>query len=220
MFAKQIVTEGIKPLDWTETGGTAMVRMHEYNVNQLPITDGERYVGILAMDQLLALKHLNDPISSLQNSLKRPYVLENAHLFEAMKAAVEYGVKVVPVLSDDEKYIGLITADSCMRYFATLYSVLEEGGIIELTVPTKDYQLSEIAHIAEDNGVKIVACYTQIDSATETMLITLKVNTIELSPVIAAYERYDYMVKGVYEDEEYEADSKDRYDALMRYLDV
>ena len=220
MYAKEIVTEGLRPLDCTDTGATAMVRMHEYNVNQLPVVDGEQYMGILSMDDLLVLKHLNDPIRDIQSILKKPYVLETAHLFEAMKAAVEYNVKVVPVLTDDNEYIGLITAETCMRAFAMLYAVLEDGGVIELSVPAKDYSLSEIARIAEDNGVKIVSSYTQLDTSGVIMQVTIKVNTIELAPLIAAFERYDYIVKGVYEDEDVNAESKDRYDALMRYLDV
>ena len=220
MYAKEIMTEGLLPLDCADTGATAMVRMHEYNVNQLPITHGELYIGILSMDDLLVLKHLNDPIKDIQAVLKKPYVLETAHLYEAMKAGVEYNVKVMPVVSADGKYIGLITAETCMRAFAKLYSVLEEGGVLELSVSAKDYLLSEIAHIAEDNGVKILSSYTQLDPSGTAVQVTIKFDTIELAPLIAAYERYDYTVKGVFEDEEYEMDSKDRYDALMRYLDV
>jgi hypothetical protein len=50
--------------------------------------------------------------------------------------------------------------------------------------------------------------------------VTLKLNTHELSAIIAAFERYEYSVKGVYNDDTYHEDVKDRYDALMRYLDV
>ncbi len=137
-----------------------------------------------------------------------------------MKAAVEYNVKVVPVLSLDEKYIGLITAESCMRAFATLQSVMDEGGIITLSVPLKDFQLSEIARIVESNNAAILAYYSHIDQPTGTVQITLKLNTTELSAIISAFERYEYDVDGVYNDENYSEDVKDRYDALMKYLDV
>jgi predicted transcriptional regulator len=64
-----------------------------------------------------------------------------------MKAAIEYNVKLVPVLDRDDKYIGLITAESCMRAFAKLQSVMDEGGILSISVAVKDLQLSEIARI-------------------------------------------------------------------------
>ena len=220
MYANEIVSEGLKPLDLSDSGESAIVRMHEYNVNQLPVTDGDKYIGIINLDEIVALRHLNDPIKNLQLPLKRPYVHENAHMFEVMKAAVEYSVKVVPVLSNDEKYIGLITAESCMRAFATLQSVMDEGGIVTLSIPVKDFQLSEIARIVESNNATILAYYSHIDQATGMVDVTLKLNTSEMSAIISAFERYEYEVEGVYNDENYNEDVKDNYDALMKYLDV
>jgi acetoin utilization protein AcuB len=220
MYAREIVTEGLKPLNNSDTGENAIVHMHEYNVNQLPVTEGDKYIGIIGMDDIITLKHLNDPISQLQTALKRPYVHENAHIYEVMKAAIEYNVKLVPVLSLDDKYIGLITAESCMRAFAKLQSVMDEGGIISLSIPVKDFQLSEIARIVESNGAQILNYYSDIDQKTSTINITLKLNTNELSAIIAAFERYEYEVQGVHQDESYQEDVKDRYDALMKYLDV
>ena len=220
MYARDIVSEGLNPLDLTDSGEKAIVRMHEYNVNQLPVTDGDKYIGIINMDEIVALQHLNDSLKDLKVQLKRPYVHEDAHLFEVMKAAVEYNVKVVPVLSADEKYIGLITAESCMRAFATSQSVMEEGGIITMSMPLKDFQLSEIARIVESNNAAILSYYSHIDQATSEVDITIKLNTTELSAIIAAFERYQYNVEDVYNDENYNENVKDNYDALMKYLDV
>ena len=220
MYAREIVTEGFKPLDNSDSGEHAIVQMHEYNVSQLPVTEDGKYIGLIGMDDIITLKHLNDPISNVQTSLRRPYVLENAHIYEVMKAAIEYNVKLVPVLGQDDKYIGLITAESCLRAFAKLQSVMDEGGILSISVPIKDFQLSEIARIVESNGANILNYYSDIDQKTATVNITLKLNTNELSAIIAAFERFEYEVKGVHQDESYQEDVKDRYDALMKYLDV
>ena len=220
MYARDIVSEGLNPLDLVDSGEKAIVRMHEYNVNQLPVTDGDKYIGIINMDEIVALQHLNDSLKDLKVQLKRPYVHEDAHLFEVMKAAVEYNVKVVPVLSADEKYIGLITAESCMRAFAKSESVMEEGGIITLSMAVKDFQLSEIARIVESNNAAILSYYSHIDQANSEVEVTIKLNTTELSAIIAAFERYQYNVEDVYNDENYNENVKDNYDALMKYLDV
>jgi len=137
-----------------------------------------------------------------------------------IKAAVEYSVKVVPVLSLDQKYIGLITAESSMKAYASLLSVMDEGGIVTLSVPVKDFQLSEIARIVESNNATILSYYSHINQTTSMVDVTLKLNTTELSAIISAFERYEYEVDDVYNDENYNEDVKDNYDALMRYLDV
>jgi acetoin utilization protein AcuB len=220
MYARDIVSEGVKPLEISDSGESAIVRMHEYNVNQLPVTDGDKYVGMINMEEIVALRHLNDPIRDLELTLKRPYVYENAHLFEIIKAAVEYSVKVVPVLSPDGKYIGLITAEACVKAFARQQSVMDEGGIITLTVPLKDFQLSEIARIVEGNSAAILAYYSHAEQSDSTVDVTLKLNTTAVSPIISALERYGYQVDSVYNDDNYNENVKDNYDALMKYLDV
>jgi acetoin utilization protein AcuB len=220
MFAKELVTQGIAPIDNSDSGEFAILRMHEYNVNQLPVVEAEKYIGIISMDEVVSLNRINDPVRNILTPLRRPFVYDSAHLFEVMKIAIEYNVKVVPVLGRDEKYIGLITAESCIRAFAKMQSVMSEGGIIQLSVPVKDFQLSEIARIVESNHANILSFYSQIDADTAVMEVTLKVNTTELSAIIASFERYEYDVKGVFRDENYEEEVKDRYDALMRYLDV
>ena len=220
MFAKELVTEGIISVDNNDSGETAILRMHEYNVNQLPVTEGDKYIGIISLDDIVGLKHLSDQVRDIQTPLRRPYVSDSTHLFEVMKTAIEYNVKVVPVLDKDGKYIGLITAEGCIRAFAKIQSVMNEGGIIKLSVPVKEFQLSEIARIVENNNANVMAFYSQVDAATSTMDITLKVNTTELSAIISAFERYEYDVKGVYRDENYEEDVKEKYDAFMKYLDI
>ncbi|MBS1618775.1 MAG: CBS domain-containing protein [Bacteroidetes bacterium] len=220
MYARDIVTEGIKPLDYNDTGENAIVHMHEYNVNQLPVTEDGRYIGILSLDDIITLKHLNDPLKTLKIALKRPYVTENAHLYDVMKAAVEHNAKVVPVLSKDDTYLGLITAESSLKAVAKMQSVMDEGGMLTLSVPVRDYQLSPIARIVEDNGANILNLYTEIDQKSGTVDVTMKLNTIELSPIIAAFERYEYEVKDVRQDQHYQEDVKDRYDAFMKYLNV
>lgn len=220
MYARDIVTEGIKPLDYNDTGENAIVHMHEYNVNQLPVTEDGKYIGLISMDDIITLKHLNDPLKTLKAALKRPYVKEDAHLYDVIQAAVEYNVKLVPVLGKDDLYIGLITAESSLKAVAKMQSVMEDGAMLTLSVPVRDYQLSPIARIVEDNGANILNLYTEIDQKSSKVDVTMKINTNELSPIIAAFERYEYEVKDVRQDQHYQEDVKDRYDAFMKYLNV
>jgi|JI9StandDraft_2_1071091.scaffolds.fasta_scaffold134240_1 CBS domain-containing protein len=221
MFAKEIISDALKPLEYSDTGEHAMVLMHDYNVSQLPVVDEGKYVGLISLDEILSLRHLNDPLKKIHTSLTKPYVHESSHLFDVMKAGVEFNVKVIPVLSDtDDSYLGIISAEGCMRAFALLNSVRDEGSVLELEVPIKDFQLSEIARIVESNGATILAYYSNIIQENSLVEVTLKLNTNELSAIVAAFERYEYIVKGVHQEEEYTEDLKDRYDAFMRFMEV
>jgi acetoin utilization protein AcuB len=194
--------------------------MHESNTGQLPVVDGKKYVGIITMDEVINMKHLSKSIADLFENLKKPFVFDTAHVFEVMRAAVEFNVRVVPVVDEEHNYIGVISAESCLRAFATLNSIKEAGGILELERPLAEYSLSEVVRIVEDNDATIVSFYTNVEKETSRIQITIKLNTSSLNAIVAAFERYNYEIKSVHNETEYTEDLKDRYDALMRYLNV
>lgn len=220
MIAPDLISHSIPPLHLDDTGEQVLLAMHEYNVSQLPVVDGNSYIGLVTMEDVINMKHLNQPLKNFTQIFRKPSVKDTAHIFDVMKSALEYNVRVVPVINDDHKYLGMISAESCLRAFAVLNSVKDAGGILELQVAVKDYSLSAVARIVEENDAEILCLYTNINQREQKAEITIKLNTSEVSGIIAAFERYEYEVTSVYNDAEYAEDMKDRYDLLMRYLNV
>jgi hypothetical protein len=94
------------------------------------------------------------------------------------------------------------------------------GAILEVEIALSDYSLSEVAQIAEENNATILCLYTNIRQQDAVVELTIKLNTGEVAGLIATFERYEYAVKAVHNDVQYTEEIKDRYDALMRYLNV
>lgn len=220
MIAPNLISDSISPLHLTDSGEQALMVMHEHNISQLPVVDGNSYIGLVTMEDLINLKHLSHPLSDFTQAFRKPFVKDTAHIFDVMKAAVDYNVRVVPVIDEDHRYLGLISAETCLRAFAVLNSVKDAGGILELEVAVKDYMMSEVAKIVEENEAEILCLYTNINQQTQKAEITIKLNTTEVSAIVAAFERYEYDIKAIHNDSEYTDDLKVRYDALMRYLNV
>src|ERR1043165_2451861 len=220
MIAPNLISDTIPALHLEDSGENAMMIMHEYNVSQLPVVDGKSYVGLVTMEDIINIKHLSTPLKNCTQTLRKPFVKETAHIFDVMKAALEHNVRVVPVINEDHRYLGLVSAESCMRAFAMLSSVQDAGGILELEIPVKDYMMSEVARIVEDNEAEILCLYTNINQQEQKAEITIKLNTTEVSSIVAAFERYEYEVKAIHNDSEYSENLKERYDSLMRYLNV
>lgn len=221
MLAREIISNIVKPLEYGNTGEHALLVMHELNVSQMSVTDGKKYIGVISSEEITVAKQFDKPLSAVHTSLKRPYVHQSSHLFDVMKAGLEYNTRIIPVLSDeDDRYLGVISAESCLKAFSELNSISDEGGIVELTVPMKNYSMTEIARIIEDNDVRILACYTNVDNQTNRVNVTVKTNSNELASVIAAFERHGYEIQGFYHEQEYSEDLKENYDAFLRYMNV
>ncbi len=220
MIAPNLISDSIKPLHLEDTGEEALIAMQEFNVSQMPVVDGNSYVGLITMEDVIDMKHLSKQLKEFVQSFRKPFVKDSAHIFDVMKSAIEFNVRVVPVINDEHKYLGLISAESCLRAFAVLNSVKDAGGILELEIPLNNYSLSEVAQIAEDNEAEILCLYTNVNQPEKKVEITIKVNTTEVSALVAAFERYEYTVQAIHNDVEYTEDLKDRYDSFMRYMNV
>ena len=83
-----------------------------------------------------------------------------------------------------------------------------------------DYQLSQIAQIIESNDAKILSLYSENLESNNQLKLTIKISDGKLGAVLQTFSRYDYTVQDVFSDDEINNQSKQRYDHLMKYLNV
>jgi acetoin utilization protein AcuB len=220
MTARQIITESVPPLHPDDSGEKALNWMHEFAVHQLPVVEDGKLINLISMDDVINQNDFALPLRAYKSSYVHPFVSETAHILEVMKLCAELNITVVPVIDEDEQYVGLITSETLVRNIADLSSLKVDGSVIELEIPLKDYSLNEIARIVEGNEAQILSSYSNINKLTAKVDVTLKLNTTNLSAVAAAFERYEYAITGIYHETGYTEDLKEKYDEFMRYLNV
>ena len=95
------------------------------------------------------------------------------------------------------------------------------GGILVLAMNHQDYSLSEISRLIEENHAKILSSIVKEDPLDPMKLrLTLKINQVDLSRIVATLERFSYKVIGRYQETKPVAGERDRIDMLLRYLDI
>jgi hypothetical protein len=97
----------------------------------------------------------------------------------------------------------------------------QPGGLIVLEIRSNDYVLSEIARIVESNDAKILMLKVRPLPGTTHFEITLHLNRPDIASILQAFDRYNYYVRYSWSPLEKERmDLKERYDALMNYLNI
>lgn len=220
MVAKDLISNLIPPLNTTDTGDKALVWMQEFNVRHLPIVKENKYFGIINEDDVLDFDDPGDPIEKHLKSQFKPAVKEYVHIFEVIKLAAEIKLSLVPVIDDEENYIGVIPLENILKYFATMSSINDSGAIIVLELNKSDYSLSEISRLVESNNANILSSYVSAPKDSVKLEVTLKLNTTDIKQVSATFERFDYTVVRSFQEAEYFEDLKDRYESFMSYLNV
>ncbi len=220
MIALDLITEDIPPLKHTDTGEVALRWMEEFKVNHLAVLKGENFVGLVSEDDLLDKNDLSKTLDTLFDHLPRPYVLGDRHIYEVLGLASNDHLTLVPVLDEKEHFLGSINIVHLIQRIADTGSIKEAGGIIILEMNETDYSLAHIAQIIESENARILSTFITSPVNTKKLQLTLKINRIDLGRIIRALERYDYSIKASFQRNSHHEDLQDRYDELMKYLNI
>ncbi len=219
MIAAELISQLVTPLMTSDTGEEAIIVMNVNHVKHLPIVNDSQLLGLISEEDILH-HNLSEPIGSYRLSMIRPYAYEDEHLFEVMSKMAQHSLTVIPVVDREENFLGIITQEDLLQFYASSYSFKEPGSIIILETDKRQYSLSEISRIVESENASILSSFLTSQDDTTTVTVTLKLNRQEIQHILASLERYDYVIKGSFTEEEYLDSLKDRYDSLMSYLNV
>ncbi len=220
MIAKDLISDTIMPLQTSDTGMTALNWMEEFRVSHLPIVNESDFLGLISENDIYELNSYEEPIGNHPLSLNNPYVTEDQHVYDIIRQVHELQLTLIPVVDDKNHYLGSITLQSLTNYFARLAAVDNPGGIIVLEMGVRDFVLSEIARIVESNDAIILSLYVMNLPDSTKMQVTIKVNRMDIGPLISTFNRFNYDIKASFFQKEYDQTLNDRYDSLMRFLDI
>lgn len=218
MRAIELITEEIPPLTHTDTGEKALRWMDELKVSHLPVLKNGNFVGVLSEADVLDRMNVDETLDKLFDHLPRPYVFENAHIYEVLARIAEHRVSVLPILDKEEKYLGCTSVYHLLTVIANTGSIREMGGIIVVEMNATDYSMVQIAQIVEGNNAKILSSYIMSSPDSTKIEVTLKINKVELSSIIRTFERYDYVIKASFQKSDVDDDLQQRFDTLMNFL--
>ncbi len=221
MLAKDLISEVIPPLQPTDTGARGLHWMEVFRVSHLPVVNHGDLLGLISDVDIFDRNMAEGLISEYPIPTFSPFVYEYQHLYEVIELVSRLNLTAIPVLTEGNKYLGVITLRQIIQTFGELAAVKTPGGILILELNANDYSLSQIARIVEENDAKILSCYVTSPRDSVKMEVTLKIDRIDLTSIIQTFLRYDYTVKASYQSrDQNEEVLRNNYDQFMMYLNV
>ncbi len=220
MIAKDLIAEGLHPLTISDTGTSALVLMDEYKVWHMPVTDKEIFLGLITEADIYTLEDPDTGLDNLKASFQRAFVNDLDHAFDVIRLADSLKISVIPVCNEKEEYLGMITMQKLLGTFARMSCTNFPGAIIILELNVNDYLLSEIAQIVESNDAKILGIYLTPHTESTKLDVTVKINQTDIRSILQTFNRYNYIVKASFSPKDPNEDLRDRYESLMRYLNI
>jgi CBS domain-containing protein len=219
MIASELISQILSPLRTSDTGEQALAMMSIYHVKHLPIVNNEELLGTISEEDVLS-GNMDEPIGSYGLSLSRAHANLNDHLFEVMGKMADFKLTAIPVVDDHNVYLGVITQEELMQFYARSFSFAEPGSILVLEMEKRNYSLAEISRLIEGEDIKILSTFLTKSPNSEEVYVTLKISSGDAQRAKATLERHDYLVKASFLEESYVDDLNEHYDALMHYLNV
>lgn len=220
MTAQALLHNELLPLTLAHTGKDAFYWMSDCHVQHLPVVDGSKLVGVLSEEDLFN-HSLFDTLASYDFShMPMLFVRPESHAFDVVRVMGENRLTTIPVVDEHGDYLGLVAQVDVLRFLADSTSFGEPGGIVTLEVAPRDYALSTIARIVEDEDAKVLCVFVHANPQAESLDITLKINRTDLSRVVASLARHEFHIKQTYGYDLAEEGYKERFDSLMHYLNM
>lgn len=220
MLNKEIISASIPSLHLNDPVSQALDLMADFHVTHLPVVVEDKLAGLVSEDALLNVEDDSMRLSQLQGSFSKIAAHADAFFFEAVQMVNESALTVVPVISGESEYIGSITATDLLRQLGRTGGVNDTGGIIVLEMEKVSFSFSEISKLVETNDAQITQLNTYPDASSGSFYIILRINKLEISDIIATFQRYEYQVKYYFGEELYENELRSNYDHLMNYLNI
>jgi len=218
MLLRNLIKDTIPPLKTSDTAGTALKWMDEFRHSNLPVIGESGYVGMVYERDLIKVENADSPLSSLSIPFNRQYVNEYQHILDAVKFAANNEFTIIPVLSDNGQYLGLVTLMDIIKALAESNSVQNPGGIVVLDIDKEKYSLGEVTRIVEAEGAQILSAHAIVGPDPQKVELTLKINRIDLTRILAGFFRNNFDVRASYHQSEFQQDVQNKYDAFMNYL--
>lgn len=196
--------------------------MDAWHSSSIPIVEPatQKNVGHLLFDDIVDIADEHAPVSTI-HFRKSISVFENQHIFEVARQMLRYEVRLLSVVDESETYLGIIEKKNVLEAFSSMLNIASAGSTITIQLNRADFTLSEMVHLIETEGAKILGLTVEQLPEAEAMLrVSLKISHEDTSAVTSSLQRHGYVTTTENRNDVAQVDLTSRADELLRYLDV
>src|SRR5690606_24798944 len=106
MIIEQLISSLVPTLRPEDSGNRAIQLMEQNNFSQLPLVADEKYMALVQENDVTEWDKPESPLSAAKFLEYRPAVFSFGHPFEALKIVHQYDLEVLPVVDQENHYLG------------------------------------------------------------------------------------------------------------------
>lgn len=222
MLAKDLINTEFKPLYPSSPVSSALAKMDAWQASSIPVVEPatNTCAGHIHFDDIIGYADESTPISEVE--LRKPvYAKENQHVFEVARLMLQYEVRLLSVVDYTEIFKGIIEKKHVLEALSLMLNIGTSGSVITVQMAKADFTLSELVHLIETEGARILGLTVEQPDLSESIIrVSLKLSHKDTSAVTSSLQRHGYVTTTENRNDILQIDMTSRADELMRYLDL
>ena len=212
------ITTDFKAIDSQETIASVKDFFADLNFSHFPVVENGVYIGSIVAEDTETFED-SKKVADYKYNLESFFTRKEAIWLEVLEVFAKNHSNVLPVLDENNVYVGYYELDDIMSFFHQTTFLKEQGSIIKVKKNTQDYSMGQIAQIVESNNGKLLGLFIS-ESDLNTVEVTIKISTGAINEIIQTFRRYNYEIISEHYEDEYINNLKERSDYLDRYLNM
>lgn len=190
----------------------------EYQYDFFPVTNNGVYIGCINLEDA-EIAPSSKSVFDFASTFERFFARANMSLLEVLNLFSVNNTNILPVLNENNEYIGFYEKDLFVKNFFNTPFIKEQGDLIIVKKEINNFTMSEVTQIIEGNNSKIFSVLIS-EIENNTLEITLKISIGNLNDIIQTFRRYDYEIISEHQEDAFINDLKERSDYLDKYLSI
>lgn len=215
---KEYINTDFKAINSNDSIMVVQDFFHELTFSHFPVIDEDVYLGCIALDDIETFDS-DKKVSDYRYALEGFYARASDIWLDVLEVFAKNHTNVVPVLDDNNQYIGYYELEDIIKFFHETPFLKEAGGIIIVKKPVLDYSMSQITQIVESNNGKLLGLFIS-EADVQSVQITMKISLGAMNDIIQTFRRYNYEIISEHQEDNYINNLKERSDYLDKYLNI
>ena len=214
----EYITNDFKAIDSQDTIADVQDFFNDLHFSHFPVIEEGVYIGSMAADDIITFEN-DKKIADYRFTLEGFFVRTNTIWLDVLEIFAKNHTNLVPVLDENNKYVGYYEIEDIMRFFHETPFLKEPGGIIIVKKAVLDYSMSQITQIVESNNGKLLGLFIS-EADVESVQVTIKITLGAMNEIIQTFRRYNYEIISEHQEDNYINNLKERSDYLDKYLNI
>jgi acetoin utilization protein AcuB len=207
MFVRRRMKKDVVTISKDSTLSEAKGTMRKHGINQLPVMDADKIIGIIskrdiqaATMPLLLLDEIEEgkireslATTSVTKLMTKNPILANVNdtLEDAVILMHDYKINSLPVLTDEGNLVGIISKTDILEAFIEALGVKEASQRLEVVVADEPGALAEVVNTIKQCNTNLISVMTTPHPSGKKRIVYLRVATINILPIKEALEKKD-----------------------------